>query len=207
MTPRAYQLGRRGAVVQETRQKVIDAARAILVEEGIRHASLGDVARRADVARATVYYQFGSRRGLLEAVIDDALSRAEGRSLAAAYGRPDPAEAVVAVLHEVARFWAAEFPVFRAVLPLASVDPDVQAIVAGHAGAREAILWGLVRRLEAANRIKRGTTAQQVYDTLWLLTSFATFHELHEIRGMPPATVARCLVQLATAVLDLDEAH
>ncbi|MCS6802258.1 MAG: TetR/AcrR family transcriptional regulator [Chloroflexota bacterium] len=205
MAPRAYQLGRREAVVHETRQKVIAAARAMIVEEGVLGTSLGEVARRADVARATVYYQFGSRRGLLEAVLDDALSRAEGRSLAAAYGRPDPAEAVVAVLQEVARFWAAEFPIFRAVLPFAAVDPDVGAIVAGHAGAREAILWGLVRRLEAAGRIKSGVSVERVYDTLWLLTSFAAFHELHAIRGRAPAEVAACLVRLAAAVVDLEE--
>lgn len=207
MAPRAYQLGRREAVVQETRHKVIEAARAMIIEEGVLGASLGAVARRADVARATVYYQFGNRRGLLEAVLDDALSRAEGRALAAAYGRLNPAEAVIAVLQEVARFWAAEYPIFRAVLPLAAVDPDVRAVVAGHAGAREAILWGLVRRLEAAGRFQPGVSAERVYDTLWLLTSFATFHELHEIRGLAPAAIAECLVRLATAVVDLEKSQ
>jgi AcrR family transcriptional regulator len=34
------------------------------------------VARQADVARATVYYQFGSKRAPLEAVADDIQRRA-----------------------------------------------------------------------------------------------------------------------------------
>src|SRR5438034_816285 len=69
MSPRPYRLGQRQVAADETRSRILNAARAQLETEA--SFSIDAVARRADVARMTVYYQFGSRRGLLEALIDD----------------------------------------------------------------------------------------------------------------------------------------
>jgi AcrR family transcriptional regulator len=68
MSPRPYRLGQRQVLADETRSKILDAARAQLETEA--SFSIDAVARRADVARMTVYYQFGSKRGLLEALFD-----------------------------------------------------------------------------------------------------------------------------------------
>ncbi|GIW12422.1 MAG: TetR family transcriptional regulator [Dehalococcoidia bacterium] len=204
MTPRAAPGERREHAVLETRQRVITAARELILAGKLSRLSLGEVARRAAVARATVYYRFGSKRGLLEAVVDNALSRADGRALVAAYHHPDPVAATRAVLREVARFWAAEFAVFQQLLALAALDPDLRATLAGHTGAREAILWGLVRRLEDAGRLRPGVEASQAFDSLWLLTSFAAFRELHLVRGLDPSAVAERLITLAGAVVDLE---
>src|SRR5438034_7095657 len=69
MSPRPYRLGQRQVAADETRSRILNAARAQLETEV--SFSIDAVARRADVARMTVYYQFGSRRGLLEALFDD----------------------------------------------------------------------------------------------------------------------------------------
>src|SRR5256885_16000467 len=72
MSPRPYRLGRREAANEETRGRVLAAARRLLADPaGLSDFSMEGVARRADVARMTIYYQFGSRRGLLEAPFDD----------------------------------------------------------------------------------------------------------------------------------------
>jgi len=70
LSPRPYRLGRREASVEETREKVIAAAHEVFSEAGFYRANLDDVAKKAGVARATVYYQFKSKFGLLEATID-----------------------------------------------------------------------------------------------------------------------------------------
>src|SRR5918994_2321731 len=76
MRRRPSRLGVRADAVDETRQRVVAAARERLSESGYHGTSVDDVARRADVARATVYHQFGSKVGLLEAVIEDFERRA-----------------------------------------------------------------------------------------------------------------------------------
>jgi AcrR family transcriptional regulator len=68
MSPRQYQLGNRAETVEQTRERIIDATRDLLAREGYPHGPVDHVARVADVAMATVYYQFGSKKGLIEAV-------------------------------------------------------------------------------------------------------------------------------------------
>src|SRR4051794_41976550 len=71
MSPRPYRLGRRAENIEQTRGRIIAAMRELLARDGYRSTSLEEVARAADVTRATVYYQFGSKAGLLEAVVGD----------------------------------------------------------------------------------------------------------------------------------------
>lgn len=66
MSPRPYRLGQRQAATEKTRARIISAARELLMEStGYTGFSIDAVARQADVARMTVYHQFGSKIGLL----------------------------------------------------------------------------------------------------------------------------------------------
>src|SRR5919202_1108381 len=76
MSPRQYRLGKRAGIVEQTRERIIDATRELLAREGQPQASVDEVARVADVARATVYYQFGSKKGLIQALVHDIQRRA-----------------------------------------------------------------------------------------------------------------------------------
>jgi len=69
MSPRPYRLGQRQATTEQTRARILAAARELLMaRDGFNGFSIDAVAREADVARMTVYYQFGSKIGLLEAL-------------------------------------------------------------------------------------------------------------------------------------------
>ncbi|MGF6883640.1 AraC-like DNA-binding protein [Nocardia sp. GAS34] len=62
--PTPVQPGKRTAQIEQSRRQVLDAARALLGEgDSYTGFTLDAVAKRADVARATVYYQFGSKTG------------------------------------------------------------------------------------------------------------------------------------------------
>ena len=71
MSPRPYRLGQRQATTDQTRTRILAAARELLAAAGgIAGFTVEAVARHADVSRMTVYYQFGSKAGLLEALFD-----------------------------------------------------------------------------------------------------------------------------------------
>jgi AcrR family transcriptional regulator len=76
-----------------TRHKLVDAATRAFAAEGIFGASLIEVTRQAGQRnRGAIHYHFGSREGLLCAVIEphvDFLREREGELLAVAEGRPD----------------------------------------------------------------------------------------------------------------------
>lgn len=54
-----------------TRRAILDAARRRLMERGFEDTTLGDVAAAAGVSGPTVAFHFGSKIGLLAAVVDD----------------------------------------------------------------------------------------------------------------------------------------
>src|SRR2546422_8101779 len=92
MSPRPYRLGRRQPAAQRTRARVLRAARELLTARaGAEPFSVDAVARRAGVARMTVYHRFGSRRGLLEALFDSFPAGGElPAGLPPAFQRPPP---------------------------------------------------------------------------------------------------------------------
>jgi len=77
----------------ETRRKLVDAATRAFAEDGVFTASLIDITRKAAQRnRGAVHYHFGSREGLLCAVLErhvDFLARREGELLEVALRQPD----------------------------------------------------------------------------------------------------------------------
>ncbi len=61
---------RRAEMVEETRAKLIQAARAAFAAEGYASASMDELTARAGLTRGALYHNFGDKKGLLRAVID-----------------------------------------------------------------------------------------------------------------------------------------
>jgi AcrR family transcriptional regulator len=173
MSPRPYRLGKRQGQVDQGRQRVIEGARSLLGEAaGFTTFTVDAVARRADVARATVYYQFGSKAGVLEALCDQLAEAGGVAELAAAFTNPDPDAALAAFIGGFGRFWAADRLIMRRLRALAALDPVVGAVIAGRDQRRKAGLGELVGRL----RGQAGTGEPgRVVTILYAITSFETF--------------------------------
>src|SRR6202048_5491415 len=76
MSTRSYVSSVRTAAAAAKRDRVIEAAaRSLREDASIAGFSLDAVAKAGGGARPAGYYQFGSRRGLLEAVFDDIARR------------------------------------------------------------------------------------------------------------------------------------
>ena len=60
---------RRALRGQATRDRIIDAAKEVLIEEGHANASTRAVAERAGVRLSLVHYHFGGKQGLLVEVL------------------------------------------------------------------------------------------------------------------------------------------
>src|SRR5213079_2737732 len=123
MSPRPYRLGQRQVAADETRSRILNAAREQLEKEA--SFSLDAVARAAGVARMTVYYQFGSKRGLLEALFDDLAARGGMAGIAAVYHEPAPLVALHTLIAVFARFWATDRLIMRRVRSMAALDPEL----------------------------------------------------------------------------------
>ncbi len=61
---------RRAQQVEETRGKLIEAARRAFAEKGYSAASMDDLTAEVGLTRGALYHNFGDKKGLLQAVID-----------------------------------------------------------------------------------------------------------------------------------------
>ena len=102
MSPRPYRLGQRQVAADETRTRILDAARDQLARES--SFSIEAVARRADVARMTVYNQFESKAGLLEALFDALAASGPFAQMPDIFRQPDPIAALDAFVGVLSGF-------------------------------------------------------------------------------------------------------
>jgi len=61
---------RRAEMVEETRAKLIRAARKAFADKGYAAASMDELTAEAGLTRGALYHNFGDKKGLLQAVID-----------------------------------------------------------------------------------------------------------------------------------------
>jgi AcrR family transcriptional regulator len=209
MSPRPYQLGRRQEAIEQTRARILAAAHDLLVAgDAFAVFTIDAVARKAGVARMTVYYQFDSKIGLLEALMDDLAARGQLDRLGRAFQQPDPLDALNEFVAAFARFWSADRLAIRRLRSLAALDPDFEQAVRvrdewRRNGAR-AILQRLEQRLGQGSVQPAPETMDEAVDLLYTLTSFETFDTLAG-GTRTPQDVAPQVQRLVRAALKLEE--
>jgi AcrR family transcriptional regulator len=205
MSPRPYRLGRRQAAADETRGRIIAAARELLsAGGGVSGLTIDGIAERAGVARMTVYHQFASKQGLLEALFDSLAATGGMTHMPAVFQRKMPLEAIDGFVATLAHFWTAHRLVLRRLHGLAAIDPAFESAWRTRQGWRREGLTVLVRRLAKQSGRPRGDAIAEAVDVLFALTSFPTFDMLAgETRT--PDDVAPIVQRLARATLGADE--
>jgi AcrR family transcriptional regulator len=186
---RKYEQTLRAESAEATRRRILDALEERLREAPTEPVTMEQIARRAGVARTTVYLVFDSRAGLFDALatdlwIRDALEHLRGGLRAGV--------AIYAALRDVA----------VALFSMSALDPDS---VGGAIERLEARRWGgmeyLAGRLGEQNRLRADVTVEEAADVLWMLASFGAFDALYTGRGMSADDVSRTLIAAAERTL------
>lgn len=179
MSPRAYQLGRRQEAVEQTRTRIVAATRDLLgAEDGFAGFTLDAVARHADVARMTIYYQFGSKVGLLEALCDSLAATGGMRNVRAALDDPDPLRGLAEFVTVFARFWGSARRVTRRLHALAALDADFEEVIRLRNERRRRHLEALLPRIAALHGQPTPDALDEAVAVLHTLISFETFDNL-----------------------------
>ncbi|HEU4641175.1 MAG TPA: helix-turn-helix domain-containing protein [Gemmatimonadaceae bacterium] len=211
MSPRPYRMGVRQAAAEETRARIVAAARAMLAAPGgIGAFTVDAVAKEAGVARMTVYYQFGSKTGLIEAVFDSlAIVRTGVPRLVAALALPEPADTLAEFVRTFAAVWQEDRLVIRRLQGLAALDPEFSRVWHAREGRRREGMREIATRVAAGRGRGRGRTRPRALDVdtataaLYAVVAFETFDAM---AGAERAfeDVAPIVHQLARKTLGLD---
>ncbi len=184
MTARRYRMEARQASADETRARVIDAARALLsARRGIEAFTIDAVARKARVSRMTVYHKFGSKTGLIEAVFDSlAIVRVGVPRLIAALRLDDSLETLSRFVDVFAEVWQADRVVIRRLQGLAALDAEFARVWHTREERRREGLRTIVGRVRTRRdggsrtlRIPVATDEAMRTDVLYAIIAFETF--------------------------------
>ena len=193
-TRRAYRSPHRKEQARATRQAILDAARRLFVTQGYGATSREQVARAAGVAAQTVAAVVGTKRAMLEAILDDA-TRNHGEPLPLALRswlqdlreQPSSTELLRHHARSSSRVSARTAGVMEAVRRGAAADAGIAELWADLQRQRRRAQSTVVELLlQRDPPLQPGLTPAEAADVLWALTDDALHHGLVDERGWPP---------------------
>ena len=87
----------------KTKQRILDAAAGVFSEVGFAGARVDEIARRAGVNKAMIYYHIGDKEALYTEVLQNILGGAFDRSMRDFQGAPTPEEKLRVYIASIAR--------------------------------------------------------------------------------------------------------
>jgi AcrR family transcriptional regulator len=198
---RAYRPGSRAAVSAQTRARIVAAVRELLAEGAFHESTVEEVAKRAGVARATLYQHFGSRLDLVDAICETFAENPALVALRESVSLADVDAALDRTIANTVRFWSTEEAILRPLYGVSGVDPSAAALVERQLADRRGELGVLLSRLRSAGRVRESVTDRRALALLLVLTSFETFEELRRRGGLPEREVVVTLQESARSLL------
>lgn len=113
---RPQKLTRRAMAKQQTREKVLQAAREMFIERGYEGATIRDIARAAGMSTGAVFASFTDKPELFDAILSEDFAALVDPMKDAATTAPSAREALVAMFGVAYRMHAAQLPLIQAAL-------------------------------------------------------------------------------------------
>jgi len=189
---------RAAATAQKKARVVQEATKLLRTSDRVTAVSLDVVAKAAGVTRLTVYNQFGSRRGLLEAVLDNLASKAGFERIREVMALEDPTQALGELIDVICRAWGYDESI-ASIHAAASIDPEFLEVVNQRMERRRKAIQVLVRRMVEAGAVRK-SAAPELVDVLDAMTSYSVFETLRA-RGRSTAAVSRMMRGACLAVV------
>ena len=191
---RAYSSPLRAERARRTRQSVVEAARDLYLTKGYAAATMSAVAARAGVATDTVYHLFGTKRSVLEAVLDVVvggddedvalLDRAGPQAMRHETDqRRQLALLAEGMTHQLERLR----PVDDILRGAAAADPQVAALRDDvQLRQRRAAMTTVAGWVAARGPLRDAMPVERAAAALWTLTSPEVHHMLREVWRWTP---------------------
>lgn len=185
---RRYDSSSRRAQMTAGRRRILASARHLFAARAYAAVSIEDVAAGADVAVPTVYAAFGSKRGLMLALLDG-LEPATGESSAG-----EPEEQLRGAIDAAVETFQRDADLIEACRT--SGDGSLIRAWTEYAERRRAGAAQLVRRWAEAGALAPRLTIDEAIDVYDALAGPQTFRRLVNERGWTPARYAQWLYEL-----------
>jgi AcrR family transcriptional regulator len=186
--------------------RIILAARDLLARTGYHSVSLDDIAALAETSRQTIYVQFGSKRGVLQAVAEYVELQSYGRDMVeGARDVDDPVATIRNGITSQLDFFSENADLLRTFYAQAASDSDFRDVWQDRLQRRWDAIHILLERIARQGRLVEGWSVAEATDWLWSLTNFRLYDEMVLDRNWPSEQLARRIVQAIDLVLLTDQ--
>lgn len=189
---RTYDSSLRKHQASQTRIRILDAAQGLFAERGYPASTVEAIAAAAGVAVDTVYAAFGSKRGVLHALLDVRVGGDEARidlldrpGPQAVQREPDQKAQLAAFASGVAAILERARPVDDIIRGAAAVDAEIAAFRTETQGHRHRNMSQMVSWLAANGPLRAGLSLDDAASMVWTLTSPEVHHLLRVEREWP----------------------
>ena len=190
---RGYDASNRRAQAEATRQRILDAARGLFIEQGYAGTSMAQVAAAAGVSTPTVFAAFKSKVNLLKIAAETMV--AGDAAPVSLHERPQmrhvhAGATVEEVLGRLAAFNATTaeraYPIFSVLYAAADAEPEITELVrlidAQRLAGAELLARTVLDRLGDSDDSDR---LAEVRDTIWAFNALSMYGMLVVQRGWP----------------------
>lgn len=207
---RVYRSPLRAEQAATTRQRIIDAAKDLLLTRGYAATTLDQIAGRAGVALPTLTGYFSNKPALFQSVLRSVLSGTidedeptigeQLRDLLRTTKNPQELLAGVAFLYRTANERA--FDLFEIMRKAAAADPNIEHQREAGAEARRRDQAPLARNLKRRGALRPDLTEREANDILWLYSSTDLYRLLVHDSNWKPQRYEQWLAEtLANSLL------
>lgn len=194
--PRAYACRSRAQSAARTRASIVEVARELLPSGAA--LSIDAIAAAAGVSVQTLYTHFGSKRGLLVAVIDTA-QRDVGLyvDFERIWQSPDGETALRRMLEATFRLWDRAWPLVAFTERARRTDDEIERYGREIDGYRLSNLRSITNQLAREGRLRPGIDAEQAADLAFAQSMPSVFQQLVLVRGWPVERATSVIIDAA----------
>ncbi len=199
----AYDNSARRERSEGTRQRIIDTARAIMVERGYRGTTIAEIARRADVHVDTVYELVGRKPVLLRELIEQAISGtdravvAEDRDYVKALQAAHHATEKLAIYARAVRDIQSRMaPLLVALRDAAETEPEARQVWLENSERRATNMRKFAHDMHRTTELRADMSIEQAADVVWVTSSAEVFVMLTSERGWTAERYETWLIDL-----------
>lgn len=193
------------ARTRRTRAAVIDAARTLFLDRGYAATTIEAISHRSDTPQPTVYRLFGSKLGIVKAVLDvsiagddQAIAMADRAQVRALDSDPDPSNVLAGLAALLRELMARTAPVHRILEDAARSDHAAAALLAEIAQQRHHGQRRITRALARAGALRPGLREREAADIVHALASPEVYRLLVYDRGWTGAKYEQWLTSILT---------
>jgi AcrR family transcriptional regulator len=184
---RAYQSPTRQRQAAETRRRILDAARGLFRAAGYAGATLEGIAAAAEVSPKTVEAAFGSKRGLLAALVDPLATEGGAQEfISLLRDEADPRRRLGLVAQLARRAYEASSPELELLRGAGAVAPELADVARQVEARRRQRQESLIAYLGERGVLRADLTPAEATDLLWALTGYDLYRALVVERAWRP---------------------